>query len=74
MNASLRPIGIIFIVGGALALIYGGFTYPKFHEAKLGSLAVSVKTNETVDVPVWGGVGAVLLGGILLLMGGRKGP
>jgi hypothetical protein len=72
MNASLRPVGLLFIVGGVLALIYGGFTYPKFHEAKLGSLAVSVQTDKTVDVPVWAGAGAVLLGGLLLLMGGRK--
>jgi len=71
MNAS-RTLGLLLIVAGVLALIYGGFTYPKSHEARVGSLAVSMTTDKTVYIPIWAGAGAVLLGGLLLLVGGRK--
>jgi hypothetical protein len=48
-------------------LAYGGFSYTKTtHEAKIGSLELSMKDKETVNVPVWAGVGAIVIGGILL--------
>jgi hypothetical protein len=54
-------------------LAYGSFSYTKeTHKATLGSLELSVKDKETVNVPVWAGVGAIVLGGVLLLVGGRK--
>jgi LPXTG-motif cell wall-anchored protein len=31
-----------------------------------------VKDEETVNIPVWAGVGAIVIGG-LLLVGGKKG-
>ena len=72
MNIS-RPVGLLLIVAGALALIYGGFTYTKAnHEAKLGSLELSVRHDETVEVPVWAGAGSLALGVLLLLAGARK--
>ena len=56
-----------------LGLVYGGFSYTKeTHEAKLGSIELSMKERETVNVPVWAGVGAIAIGGMLLLLGGRK--
>jgi hypothetical protein len=73
MNA-LRIFGIALLVAGALALAYGGFSYTKDTTAvKLGPLELSVKEKETVNVPVWAGAGAVLAGGLLLLLGSRKG-
>jgi hypothetical protein len=61
------------IVAGVLGLVYGGFSYTKeTHEAKLGSIELSMKERETVNVPVWAGVGAIAIGGMLLLLGGRK--
>jgi hypothetical protein len=48
---------------------YGGFSYTKeTHEAKIGSFELSVKDEETVNVPIWAGVGAIVLGGLLLLV------
>jgi len=62
------------IVAGALGLVYGSFTYTKdTHEAKLGPIELSVKDKETVNIPVWAGIGAILIGGILLLTGSKKG-
>jgi len=34
---------------------------------------LSVKETETVNVPVWAGVGAIVIGGALLLFGSKKG-
>jgi hypothetical protein len=41
--------------------------------ARLGPLELSVTEKETVNIPVWAGVGAVVIGGALLLVGGKKG-
>lgn len=72
MNA-VRMVAIVLIVGGVLGLVYGGFSYTKqTHEAKLGPIELSVKDKETVNVPVWAGVGAIVIGGALLLLGGKK--
>ncbi len=73
MNAA-RIVGIVLIAAGALALVYGGFSYTKDTTAvKLGPLELSVKEKKTVDVPIWLGVGAIVAGGLLLVLGGRKG-
>jgi len=73
MNA-MKLLGIILLVGGILGLAYGGFTYTKeTHEAKIGPIVLSVKDKETVNVPVWAGIAAVVIGGLLLVSGTRKG-
>ena len=73
MNA-VKILGIVLIVGGILGLVYGGFTYTKeTHEAKIGPLVVSVADKETVNVPIWVGVGAIVIGGLLLAFGNKKG-
>ena len=72
MNA-VRIIGIVLIVAGVLGLVYGGFTYTKeTHKAKLGPLELTIVDDETVNIPVWAGVGAIVLGGVLLIVGGKK--
>jgi hypothetical protein len=69
----VKILGIALIVLGLLGLVYGGFTYTKeTHSAKLGPLELSVKEKETVNVPLWAGVGGVVAGAALLLAGGRK--
>lgn len=73
MNA-VKMTAIALIVGGVLALVYGGFSYTKdTQQIKLGPIELSVKEKETVNVPVWAGVGAILIGGALLLFGNKKG-
>jgi drug/metabolite transporter (DMT)-like permease len=70
----IKVLGIVLVVGGILALVYGGFTYTKeTHEAKIGPLVLSVTDKERVNVPVWAGVGAIVIGGLLLVFGNRKG-
>lgn len=73
MNAA-KLVGIVLIVAGVLGLVVGSFSYTKDTEAvKLGPLELSVKEKETVNVPVWAGVGAIVVGAALLVLGGKKG-
>ncbi len=72
MNAA-RIVGIVLIAAGVLALVYGGFSYTKDTTAvKLGPLELSVKEKKTIDLPIWLGVGAIVAGGLLLVLGGKK--
>ena len=72
MTAS-RLVAIVLIAAGVLALAYGGFTYTKkTHEAQIGTLELSVQEKETVNVPMWAGVAAIVGGAALLLVGSRK--
>jgi len=72
MNA-VKIAAIVLIVAGALGLGYGGFSYTKqTHDIKMGPIEMSVQEKETINVPVWAGVGAIAIGAALLLLGGRK--
>ena len=69
MNAS-KLIGLVLIAGGVLALVFGGFSYTKDTSAvKVGPVEFSVKQKETVNLPLWAGVGAIVAGGLLLAFG-----
>ena len=70
---SIKMAAIALIVAGALGLVYGSFSFTKqTHEAQVGPLTLSVEEQQTANVPVWAGVGAILLGGALLLFGGKR--
>jgi TRAP-type C4-dicarboxylate transport system permease small subunit len=61
-----KLVAIILIVGGALGLAYGGFTYTKeTHQADIGPLTLSVDDNERINVPVWASIVAIVIGGLL---------
>jgi TRAP-type C4-dicarboxylate transport system permease small subunit len=67
--SAIRIAAVALIVAGILGLIYGGFSYTKeTHEAKIGPLELSIKDKERVNVPVWAGVAAIVVGGGLLLL------
>jgi hypothetical protein len=65
-----RMLAIVLLAAGALGLVYGGFSYTKStHQADIGSLHMSVDETRRFNVPVWGGVGLILVGGLLLAVG-----
>ena len=67
--SALKIAAVALIAAGILGLVYGKFSYTtETHEAKIGSLELSMKDKETVNVPVWAGVGAIVIGGVLLLI------
>ena len=64
---AIKMLAIVLIVAGGLALAYGGFTYTKeTHQAKIGPIELSVKDTQTVNIPIWAGVGAIVAGVLLL--------
>ncbi|MCP5272703.1 MAG: hypothetical protein H6932_16005 [Burkholderiaceae bacterium] len=72
MNAT-RIVGIVLLVAGALALVYGGFSYTQEETAaKVGPLELKVEQQERVNIPLWAGIAAVLGGGVLVLLPGRR--
>ncbi len=71
MNA-IKLVAVVLIVAGVLGLVYGGFSYTReTHQADLGAVELSVKDKETVNVPIWAGVGAIAIG-VVLLVGFRR--
>jgi len=72
MNA-IRIVGLVLIVAGIAALGMGGFSFTKeTHQAKIGPIELSLKEKQEVDFPVWAGVAAIVVGGALLVFGGKK--
>jgi drug/metabolite transporter (DMT)-like permease len=68
-----RIAGIVLIVAGALMLAYGGFSYTKEETPlKIGPVELKVQEKKTVDFPVWAGIGAIVVGGLLLVLGGKR--
>ena len=70
----IKLIAIALVIAGVLGLAYGGFSYTKDTTVvKLGPIELSAKEKETVNVPMWAGIGAIVVGGLLLVLGGKKG-
>ena len=66
-------VGIVLIAAGVAALVYGGFTYTEeTHEADLGFAEIRLAEQETVTIPVWAGVGAIVVGTLVLVFGRRR--
>jgi len=66
--STTKIAAIVLIVAGLLGVMYGKFSYTKeTHEAKLGPIEMSVKEKQTVNVPAWAGVAAIVAGAVLLL-------
>ena len=71
---SVKIAALVLIAAGILGLVYGGFSYTKeTHDVKLGPIEFSVKEKQKVNIPVWGGVGAIVIGGALLIFAGKRG-
>ena len=71
--SAVKILGVVLIVAGIAGLLYGKFSYTKeTHGVKLGPLEMSVAEKQTVNVPVWAGVGAIVGGGALLLYASKK--
>jgi hypothetical protein len=65
---------IVLMAAGALGLLYGKFSYTRdTHSTQVGGLELTVKDSETVNIPAWLGVAALVAGGLLLFVPGRRG-
>lgn len=71
--STIKLVALVLIAAGVLGLAYGSFSYTKeTQEVKLGPLELSMKEKQTVNIPVWAGVGAIVVGGALLLFADKK--
>lgn len=69
----MRILAIALIALGALALIYGGFSYTQDKTvAKLGPIELNAKETKTVPVPMWAGIAGIVVGGFLLVAGNKR--
>ena len=69
----IKLVALALIVAGTLGLAYGGFSYTKDTTVvKLGPLEISAKEKQTVNVPLWAGVSAIVVGGLFFVLGGKK--
>jgi uncharacterized membrane protein YidH (DUF202 family) len=67
--SGLKIGAILLIVAGTLGLAYGTFSYGReTTHASMGPMEISVTEHRTVNVPVWAGVGAIVVGTVLLLV------
>lgn len=72
MNTA-KIIAIVLIVAGGIGLVYQQFSYTReTTQAKIGPLELSVKEKETVNIPLWASIGAIGIGVVLLVAGGKK--
>ena len=72
MNAN-KLIAIILIAGGALGLVYGGFSYTKETTGlKVGPLELKVQEKQRVNIPLVASAAAIAAGVALLLLGRGK--
>lgn len=63
-----RIAAILLIVLGTLGLVYGAVGFGReTHHASVGPMEISVSEQRTVNIPVWAGVGAIVVGALLLL-------
>lgn len=68
-----KMIGVVLLVLGGLGLAYGGFSYTKDStKAKIGPLELKVSEKQQVNIPLWGSIAAIAVGGVLLVSGRRK--
>lgn len=73
MNA-MKIAAFILMLGGGAGLLYGKFSYAtETHQIKIGTLDMSVAEKETVNIPLWAGVAAIIGGVGLLLYASKKG-
>lgn len=69
----MKILGIVLIVAGIVALVYGGFSYTTTKkDVDMGPLQISHKQNHSVPLPPILGVVAIIGGGALVYFGGKK--
>ena len=65
----IKGIAFVLLVAGIAGLAYGGFTYTReTHSVHMGPIELNVKDKEHVNIPIWAGVAAVVIGAGLLLV------
>ncbi len=65
---AVRILAVSLILAGAVGLAYSKVGVVEEHTAaQVGPVSMTVRTDHRVTVPVWAGVAAIVLGGVMLL-------
>ena len=68
----MKIIGIVLVILGVLALVYGGISYNRDRTVlQMGSMHITATEHKSFPVPAAVGV-VVLLGGAALLLVGKR--
>ena len=69
----MRIAGIILVVLGLAGFFTGGFSFTKNEtKAQLGPLKLQVQEQQAVNIPQWLSLGALVLGGVLLVVSFKR--
>jgi len=72
-NGGVRTVGLLLIVLGAIALIWGGITYTKREEiVDVGPIEIQADTKERIPLPPILGAIALVGGIVLIASSGRR--
>ena len=70
----IKIIAALLIIAGVVGLAYGSFSYKQNTTvAQVGPISINAQETHTVNVPVWAGIGGILVGGLLFAFGGKRG-
>ncbi len=69
----LKVAALILIAVGVVGLAYGGFSYTRSTtETQIGPIDLVVHDKQQVNIPIWAGVGAIMIGAAMLLVPGKN--
>jgi hypothetical protein len=72
-NGGVRTVGLLLIILGAIALIWGGITYTTREEiVDIGPIEIEAEEKERIPLPPILGAIALVGGIVLLASAGRK--
>jgi hypothetical protein len=69
----VRLTGVVLVVSGVVVSKYNSFCYTKdTRNVMLGTIELSIKDKQIVEIPIWLSIGVIVMGSILLLYGYKK--
>ena len=70
----MKIAGIVLIVAGLAAILYGGFSYTDHRRAvDMGPMQIDMTEHHTVPIPPILGIAGILAGGALVYFGIKQG-
>jgi hypothetical protein len=64
-----KGVAVLLIALGVVGLAYGGFSYTRStSQTQIGPLEIVTHDRERVNIPIWAGVAAIVIGAGILLV------